>query len=222
MQLGRQLQSVRSRYEEIARQLQEPAVAADGARYRSLMKEYKELTPLAQAYDAYEAACRAGDEARALLEEGGLDEELKQLARAQLEESTSRAQALEGRLKVLLLPRDARDERSVIVEIRAGAGGDEAALFAHSLQRMYALYAQSRGWKVELLNENATELGGAKEVSFSVEGQGAFSRMKYESGVHRVQRVPETETQGRIHTSTVTVAVMPQAEEVEVVLDPAD
>ena len=222
MQLGRQLQSVRSRYEEIARQLQEPAVAADGARCRNLMKEYKELTPLAQAYDAYEAARRAGDEARALLEEGGLDEELKQLARAQLEESTSRAQALEGRLKVLLLPRDARDERSVIVEIRAGAGGEEAALFAHSLQRMYALYAQSRGWKVELLNENATELGGAKEVSFSVEGQGAFSRMKYESGVHRVQRVPETETQGRIHTSTVTVAVMPQAEEVEVVLDPAD
>lgn len=222
MQLTEQLQAVRTRYEEVSHQLQEPAVLADQARYRDLMKEYKELTPLAQTYDAYIRAVQENQEAQSLMEESGLDAELKQLAQTQLEESSACVQELEERLKVLLLPKDTHDERSVIMEIRAGAGGEEAALFAHSLRRMYGMYAQSQGWRVEPLNENATELGGVREVSFSVEGRGAYSRLKYESGVHRVQRVPETETQGRIHTSTVTVAVMPEAEDIEVELNPAD
>ena len=160
-------------------------------------------------------------QAKEILEEGG-DEELKALAQDELKENKARAEALEEELKILLLPKDENDERSVIMEIRGGAGGEEAALFAHSLQRMYTMYAESRGWRVEVLNINETELGGVKEVSFSIEGESVYSYMKFESGVHRVQRVPETETQGRVHTSTVTVAVMPEAEEVDVQINPAD
>ena len=222
MHIEAQLQAVRSRYEEVGRQLQDPAAVADQARYRKLMKEYKDLTPLAETYDAYAAAGAALREAQDLLEEGGLDPELRELAQAQWNENKEQVKALEEQLKLLLLPKDENDDRSVIVEIRGGAGGEEAALFAHSLQRMYTMYAQGKGWQVEVVNASETELGGMKEVSFSVEGEGAYSRLKYESGVHRVQRVPETETQGRIHTSTVTVAVMPEAEEVEVEIDPAD
>lgn len=216
------LQAVRDRYDEISRSLQDPAVVGDNAKYRALMKEYKQLTPLADTYDAYRQARAALEEARQLLEEGGQDAELKELAQAEWDDNKEKCSVLEQELKLLLLPKDENDERSVIVEIRGGAGGEEAALFAGSLYRMYTMYAQARGWRVELVNANETELGGMKEVSFSVEGEGAYSRLKFESGVHRVQRVPETETQGRVHTSTVTVAVMPEAEDVEVELDPAD
>ena len=175
-----------------------------------------------EAYDAYDAAKGAFDEAKEMLDEGGLDAEFKELAQAEYEENKEKMAFLEERLKILLLPKDENDDRSVIVEIRGGAGGEEAALFAHSLFRMYTMYAETRGWKYEVLNANETELGGMKEVSFSIEGEGAYSRLKFESGVHRVQRVPETETQGRVHTSTVTVAVMPEAEEVEIDINPAD
>lgn len=216
-----QLQAVRARYDEINCLLQDPTVIQDNARYAKLMKEYKNLTPIAETYDAYRASCDAMQQAKEILEEGG-DEELKALAQDELKENKARAEALEEELKILLLPKDENDERSVIMEIRGGAGGEEAALFAHSLQRMYTMYAESRGWRVEVLNINETELGGVKEVSFSVEGESVYSYMKFESGVHRVQRVPETETQGRVHTSTVTVAVMPEAEEVDVQINPAD
>ncbi len=216
-----QLQAVRARYDEINCLLQDPTVIQDNARYAKLMKEYKNLTPIAQTYDAYRASCDAMQQAKEILEEGG-DEELKALAQDELKENKARAEALEEELKILLLPKDENDERSVIMEIRGGAGGEEAALFAHSLQRMYTMYAESRGWRVEVLNINETELGGVKEVSFSIEGESVYSYMKFESGVHRVQRVPETETQGRVHTSTVTVAVMPKAEEVDVQINPAD
>ncbi len=222
METMEQLRAVRSRCEEIARQLQEPDVVSDNGKYRDLMKEYKRLTPIAEAYDAYAAAQSAFAEAGELLKTAGADAELRELAQAEYEENRDKMERLSEELRILLLPRDENDERSVIIEIRAGAGGEEAALFAHSLFRMYTMYAESRGWKYEVLNLNETELGGAKEVSFSVEGEGVFSRFKYESGVHRVQRVPETETQGRVHTSTVTVAVMPEAEEVEVEIDPND
>ncbi len=216
-----QLQAVRARYDEINCLLQDPTVIQDNARYAKLMKEYKNLTPIAQTYDAYRVSCDAMQQAKEILEEGG-DEELKALAQDELKENKARAEALEEELKILLLPKDENDERSVIMEIRGGAGGEEAALFAHSLQRMYTMYAESRGWRVEVLNINETELGGVKEVSFSIEGESVYSYMKFESGVHRVQRVPETETQGRVHTSTVTVAVMPEAEEVDVQINPAD
>ena len=216
------LDAVRNRYDEINRQLQEPAVVSNGTKYAELMKEYKRLTPLVQTYEEYRAAQDACAQARELLEEGGLDPDLKELAQQELAETREKADRLAGQLKVLLLPRDENDERSVIMEIRGGAGGEEAALFAHSLHRMYNMYAESHGWKTEVLSLNETELGGEKEVSFSVEGEGVYSRLKFESGVHRVQRVPETETQGRIHTSTVTVAVLPEAEDVEVEINPAD
>lgn len=216
-----QLQAVRARYDEINCLLQDPTVIQDNARYAKLMKEYKTLTPIAQTYDAYRASCDAVEQAKEILEEGG-DEELKALAQDELKEHKARAEELEEELKILLLPKDENDDRSVIMEIRGGAGGEEAALFAHSLQRMYTMYAESRGWQVEVLSINETELGGVKEVSFSIEGESVYSYMKFESGVHRVQRVPETEAQGRVHTSTVTVAVMPEAEEVDVQINPAD
>lgn len=216
------LEAVRNRYDEINSQLQDPTVVSDNGRYRALMREYKNLTPIAEAYDLYVAAQRNFDDAKSMLDEGELDPEMKELAQSEYTENKQKMDELREQLKILLLPKDENDDRNVIVEIRAGAGGEEAALFAHSLFRMYTMYADARGWKCELLNENATELGGTKEVSFAVNGEGAYSRMKFESGVHRVQRVPETETQGRVHTSTVTVAVMPEAEEVDIDIDPKD
>ena len=216
------LQAVRSRFDEIGLRLQDPAVVSDNVQYRSLMKEYRELEPIAGCIDRCEAARDAMQQARELLDEGGLDPELRDMAQEEYSEQKQLLETLEEELKTLLLPKDENDDRSVIVEIRGGAGGDEAALFAASLLRMYTMYAQQHGFAVEVLNANETELGGMKEVSFSVEGAGAYSRFKFESGVHRVQRVPETETQGRIHTSTVTVAVMPEAEEVEVDIAPSD
>ena len=222
MDMITQLRAVRNRYDEINNQLQDPTVINNNELYRSLMKDYKNLTPIVEAYDAYDAAKGAFDEAKEMLDEGGLDAEFKELAQAEYEENKEKMAFLEERLKILLLPKDENDDRSVIVEIRGGAGGEEAALFAHSLFRMYTMYAETRGWKYEVLNANETELGGMKEVSFSIEGEGAYSRLKFESGVHRVQRVPQTETQGRVHTSAASVAVLPEAEEFDLEINMND
>ncbi|MCM1297308.1 MAG: peptide chain release factor 1, partial [Muribaculaceae bacterium] len=213
------LQGAARRLEELGHQLQDPAVMADPARYPALMKEYKALAPVIETYTAWQKAGAACAEAKELLEEGGLEADFKEMVQQELGENKQKLEELSRQLKILLLPRDENDDKNTIIEIRAGAGGEEAALFAHSLYRMYSMYAERRGWRCELLGCSETELGGVKELSFSVEGQGVYSRLKFESGVHRVQRVPETETQGRIHTSTVTVAVMPEAGEVDLQLD---
>ena len=210
------------RYEEINTLLADPNVVSDIEKYRSLMKEHKNLTPIVEKYREYAAAKAALEEAKSLLDEGGLDRDFREIVEEQLVESKEAIERCSEELKILLLPRDPNDDKNVIIEIRGGAGGEEASLFAGSLYRMYSMYAESRRWKTELLNSNETELGGFKEVSFSIEGDGAYSRLKFESGVHRVQRVPETEASGRIHTSTVTVAVLPEAEEVEFEINPAD
>ena len=216
------LGATEQRYEEIAAKRYDPEVVSDQEQYTKLMKEYKQLTPLIEKYREYSAARAAEAEARSLLDAPGTDRELRELAEEEWEESRTRAEALGGELKILLLPRDPNDEKNVIVEIRAGTGGEEAALFAGTLFRMYSMYAEAKGFRTEIVSENETELGGYKEISFMIEGDGAFSRLKFESGVHRVQRVPETETAGRIHTSAVTVAVLPEAEEVELEISPAD
>ena len=221
--LTSQMEAVCRRFEELSIRLNQPETAADPAQFRRLMQEYHEAQPVVDAYHALTTAQDHLAQAKALLEESGaLDSDFKQMIQQEISEKSQDVAKLENNLKILLLPKDANDGKNVIVEIRGGAGGEEAALFAHSLLRMYSMYAQSRGWKLEMLNLNETELGGVKEAIFSVDGDGAYSRLKYESGVHRVQRVPETETQGRIHTSTATVAVMPQAEEVDFALDMKD
>lgn len=211
---------VEARYEDVNTALQDPAVVGDQEQYKNLMKEYKQLTPIVETFRAYQSAKSRLEEAKELLSSS--DKELKELAEEELTESKADMERLGEELKILLLPVDPNDDRNVIVEIRGGAGGDEAALFAGVLYRMYTMYAEARGWKTEIVSANETELGGFKEVSFMIMGEGAYSRLKFESGVHRVQRVPETETQGRIHTSTVTVAVLPEAEDVEVEINPAD
>ena len=216
------LSEVEKRYEEIEHRLYDPSVVADVEQYRQLMKESAALQPIVEKYREYTAAKRYAEEARGLLDGGGLDKEMRELAEQELAENREKAEACAEELKLLLLPRDPNDDRNVIVEIRAGAGGEESALFANSLQRMYTMYAERRGFGTEVMNRNETELGGCKEVSFMVTGDGAYSRFKFESGVHRVQRVPETEAGGRIHTSTATVAVLPEAEEVELEITPAD
>ena len=216
------LLSVEERYEDISTRLSDPAVISDNEKYRSLMKEYKNLTPIVEKYREYRKACASHEEAAELLEEGGLDRDFREIVEEQYRESQEEMDRTGEELKILLLPKDPNDDKNVIMEIRGGAGGEEAALFAHSLMRMYTMYAERNRWKVEVLNLNDTELGGVKEASFSITGEGAYSRLKFESGVHRVQRVPETETQGRIHTSTVTVAVLPEAEDVEVEINPGD
>ena len=200
----------------------DPSVINDNARYKNLMKEYKNLTPLIEKFDEYTQAKDNFEEAKAMLDEGGLEPDFKEMVRMQYEESKEQMEAFSQELKILLLPKDENDDRNVIIEIRGGAGGEEAALFAYNLYRMYNMYADSKGWKTEILSANETELGGFKEVSFSIEGEGVYSRFKFESGVHRVQRVPDTETQGRIHTSTVTVAVMLEVDDVEVDINPND
>lgn len=210
------------RYEEIAEKLYDPAVVADQEQYRNLMKEHKKLTPLVEKYKEYTACKTAMDEAKEILDSSGIDKEFRELAEEEYQSSKAQLETIEDELRILLLPVDPNDEKNVIVEIRAGTGGEEAALFANSLFRMYSMYAETHGFKTEVVNANETELGGYKEVSFMVEGEGAYSRLKFESGTHRVQRVPETETQGRIHTSAVTVAVLPEAEDVEVEINPAD
>ena len=216
------LRDVRLRYDEVNRRLQDPATVSDNKLFRDLMREYKNLTPLIEAMNEYEQAEEACREAKELLDEGGLEPDFKEMVQQQLTENKEKLEPLEQKLKLLLLPKDENDGKNVIVEIRGGAGGEEAALFAHSLFRMYSMYAATKGWTYEVLSLNETELGGIKEIVFSLQGEGAYSRLKFESGVHRVQRVPETETQGRIHTSTATVAVMPEAEEVELELNPKD
>jgi peptide chain release factor 1 len=215
------LEQIHKRYEELEAQLADPEVYADPPRMTRLLKEQKELAPVVEGYRAY-ARCESQlKEARELLA-GETDPELRALAQEEYDAALSERGPLFDKLRLLLLPRDADDDRSVIVEIRGGAGGEEAALFAASLWRMYTMYAEQRRWKCETLNINETELGGIKEISFLIEGTGAFARLKFESGVHRVQRVPDTEASGRIHTSTVTVAVLPEAEDVDVDINPTD
>ena len=216
------LDSVAARYEEISRRLMEPDVTGDPEQYASLMKEYSRLTPIVEKYRAYRTAKDACDEAREVLDESGVDREMRELAQEQLDENRAVLDQTAQELKILLLPRDPNDDKNVIVEIRGGAGGEEAALFAGVLYRMYTMYAEGLGWQCEVISANETELGGYKEICFSITGEGAYSRLKYESGVHRVQRVPETESGGRIHTSTATVAVLPEAEDVEIDINPND
>lgn len=209
------------RYEEIMNELSEPGAADNQERFRKLMKEQNDLMPIVEAYKEYKANKQAIEDSLLMLEEES-DEEMKELAKEELNTSKANVEELEQKLKILLLPKDPNDDKNVIVEIRAGAGGDEAALFAAEIYRMYVHYAESRRWKTELISVNENGIGGFKEVVFMITGQGAYSRLKYESGVHRVQRVPETESGGRIHTSTITVAIMPEAEEVDVVIDEKD
>ncbi len=216
------LEIFEKRREELNQKLCEPAVASDPALYQKLMKEFKSVEPIADKYKEYKNTQTAEAEAKEILEGSGADRELRQMAQEELDSARADRDRISSELKLLLLPKDPNDERNVIVEIRGGAGGEEAALFSAVLFRMYSMYAQTRGWQTEILNANETELGGFKEISFMITGEGAFSRLKFESGVHRVQRVPETETQGRIHTSTATVAVLPEVDEVEVELDPGD
>ncbi|MDC7280105.1 MULTISPECIES: peptide chain release factor 1 [Pseudobutyrivibrio] len=209
------------RYEEVMNLLSEPDVANDNARFRALMKEQSDLAPIVEAYKQYSSHKQNIEDSLALLEEE-TDEEMKELAKEELNESKAEVERLEQELKILLLPKDPNDDKNVIVEIRAGAGGEEAALFAAEIYRMYVHYVESRGWKVELLEADETGIGGMKNIEFMVKGTGAYSILKYESGVHRVQRVPETESQGRIQTSTCSVAVMPEAEEVDIQIDEKD
>ena len=215
------LEDLLIRYEEIMSELQEPGVADNQERFRRLMKEQNDLTPIVEAYKEYKACKQAIEDSLAMLEEE-TDEEMRELAKEELNDSKARVESLEQELKILLLPKDPNDDKNVIVEIRAGAGGDEAALFAAEIYRMYVHYAESRRWRTELISVSENGIGGFKEVVFMITGQGAYSRLKYESGVHRVQRVPETESGGRIHTSTITVAIMPEAEEVDIVIDEKD
>ncbi len=215
------LQVFRNRLEELDRKLYDPQTAGDRELYAALMKERSEIEPIAEAYGAFLQSENALQEAKEVLESAS-DRELRELAQEEIRENEETLKTLEERIKLLLLPKDPNDEKNVVVEIRGGTGGEEAALFACDLYRMYTAYAESRGWKTEVVGLNETELGGFKEVSFLIEGAGAWSRLKFESGVHRVQRVPETETQGRIHTSAATVAVLPEAEEVELEIDPKD
>lgn len=209
------------RYSELSQRLYEPSVAADPEQYQKTMKELKSIEEIVLTYREYKQAVKSQDESIEILEESG-DSDLKELAQLELDKAKQNIEELSEKLKILLLPKDPNDERNVIVEIRGGAGGEESALFSAVLFRMYSMYAEKKGYKVEIVNANETELGGYKEISFMIEGEGAYSRFKYESGVHRVQRVPETESQGRVHTSTTTVAVLPEAEDVELEIDPKD
>ena len=215
------LEDLRIRLDEILNELQEPDVANDQNRFRKLMKEQNDLTPIVEAYNEYKECKQAIEDSLEMLEEES-DEEMRELAKEELNDNKKRVEELEQELKILLLPKDPNDEKNVIVEIRAGAGGDEAALFAAEIYRMYMHYAESQRWKVELVECEEIGIGGMKNVTFMIDGKGAYSKMKYESGGHRVQRVPETESGGRIHTSTITVAVMPEAEDVDIQIDEKD
>ena len=212
------LEDLLVRLEEILSELNEPGVANDPARFQKLMKEQSELQPIVDAYKEYKACQQTVEESLMMLDEES-DEEMREMLKEELADAKSRIEELETELKILLLPKDPNDSKNVIVEIRAGAGGDEAALFAAEIYRMYVKFAESRRWKTELMSLNENGIGGFKEVTFMINGAGAYSRLKYESGVHRVQRVPETESGGRIHTSTITVAIMPEAEEIDFQLD---
>ena len=212
------LEDLLIRFEEIMGELHEPTVTNNQERFRKLMKEQSDLTPIVDAYTEYKKCKQDIEDSLSMLEEEK-DEEMREMIKETLNDSKKRVEELEQELKILLLPKDPNDDKNVIVEIRAGAGGDEAALFAAEIYRMYVHYAEKQRWKVELINVDEIGIGGMKEVQFTISGQGAYSKMKYESGVHRVQRVPETESGGRIHTSTITVAIMPEAEEIDFQLD---
>ena len=214
------LREISDRYKSIEHKLQMPEYINDREQYLALMKEHNKLEPISAKYDEYTSCMRLIDDAKELLDED--DPEMRQAAAEEIKSETARLERIEYELKVLLLPKDENDDKNVILEIRAGAGGEEAALFAYNLYRMYSMYSSSVGWKFQLLDSNETELGGFKEVSVSVSGTGVYSKLKFESGVHRVQRVPETESQGRIQTSTVTVAVLPETEDVDIVINPDD
>ena len=216
------LKGAEERFEEITSMLYDPEIISDMELYSSLLKEQKNLSPVVEKYREYKAAEKTFEESRNLLNEGGLDKDFKEMVLEEFEQAKIDTARIYDELKILLLPKDPNDDKNVIVEIRGGAGGEESALFAGVLYRMYSMYAESKGFKTETLYSNPTELGGFKEVSFMIKGEGAYSRFKFESGVHRVQRVPETENQGRIHTSTTTVAVLPEAEEVDIEINPAD
>lgn len=216
------LDGIEERFNKINELLCLPETVGDQDLYKKLMRELKQLTPVVEKYREYKKYKDTFEESKSLLDGGGLDKDFREMVQEEFERSRADIELCTEELKVLLLPRDPNDDKNVIVEIRGGAGGEEAALFANSLFRMYSMYAEQKGWKTEILSENPTELGGYKEISFNISGDGAYSRFKFESGVHRVQRVPETESQGRIQTSTVTVAVLPEAEEVDLELDPAD
>ena len=212
------LQAVSNRYEELCAKSEQPDFYADPKKAAALLREKNDLQPIVEAYAQYNTAVRDMADAEALMS----DPEMKELCQETFVEAKEKKEVLFRELQILLLPKDPNDEKNVIVEIRGGVGGEESALFAHSLFRMYSMYAAKKGWTIELLNYNDTELGGVKEADFVVSGRGAYSRLKYESGVHRVQRVPETESGGRVHTSTATVAVLPEMEEVDVQINPAD
>ena len=216
------LRLVEERYLEMAERAGQPDFYADPKAASKLLREQKRLEPIVTAYRSYRKTEQEAQDLRGMLDAGGLDAELKELCQEEYTACKKKLETLEQELKILLVPRDPNDVKSVIVEIRGGVGGEESALFAHSLYRMYTMYAQSKGWKVTLLNYNETELGGVKEADFEIDGDGAYSRLKFESGVHRVQRVPETESGGRVHTSTATVAVLPEMEEAEVDIRPED
>ena len=215
------LQSIEDKYLELESLISDPEVIRDMDRWQRYSKEHASLLPIVEKIRGYKKVCAGIEDAKAMFEEP-LDDEMRKLVEEELAELKARKEAMDGEMPLLLLPKDPNDDKSVIVEIRGGVGGEEAALFAGDLFRMYSRYAEKQGWKVDILDANATEIGGFKEVSFSVDGYGAYSKLKYESGTHRVQRVPVTESGGRIHTSAVTVAVLPEMEEVEVAVDPND
>ena len=212
------LEAVEKRYEELNKLISDPEVIARQNEWKNLMKEHSDMVDIVEKYREYKKVKEAYDEAKEML----ADKDLKELAEIQMEECKEKLPKIEEELKILLIPKDKDDDKNIICEIRGGAGGEEAALFAGTLFRMYSMYAERKHWKLEVLNENATELGGYKEISFMITGKGVYSRLKFESGVHRVQRVPDTESSGRIHTSTATVAVLPVVEDVEIELNPAD
>ena len=220
--MEKQIAALQKRFDELTHRLCEPDVLADAALYRSLTQESKELEPIAAAASEYAAAEKAVADAKALLSDPATDREMRALAEQEKTDNEARIKQLSEQIRRMLLPRDPNDNRNVIMEIRGGAGGEESALFAAALYRMYSMYAGARGWRLEPVSQSPTPLGGLKEISFLIAGDGAYSRLKYESGGHRVQRVPETESSGRIHTSAATVAVLPEAEEVEVTINPAD
>ena len=222
MQIEAQLRQAEQKYDELTVRLQDGAAAQNPERFAQLMKEYKQLTPVVEAYRSF-TACRSNlDGLKELLSDAGTEPELRQMAQEEYDAEIRHLAELEEEINILLLPKDQSDDRNVIVEIRSGAGGEEAALFAHSLHRMYSMYAERQGWTQNIISLNETELGGVKEITFSLSGERVYAKMKFESGVHRVQRVPETESQGRVHTSTVTVAVLQEVEDVELELDPND
>ena len=217
-----QLAKAKEKFQQLNSKLLDPKLIANNFQYKKTMKEIKFLTPIVSLYDELMSAKKEKNEAKEILKNNSSEPELKEIAKLQLDENLSKIEKLTEEIKILMIPKNPNDEKDVIIEIRSGAGGEEASLFSANLFRMYLMYAEKKGFKTEILNSNETELNGFKEICFEISGEGAFSRFKFESGVHRVQRVPDTETQGRIHTSTVTVAVLPEAEEVEFELNPMD